>query len=141
MHTLLLLFINKHLQQGLPIERVFSEICIVGRYHDLVDPCDILISHKTEYICSSFHKSISKVVSTLLLDRDCLLDINYGVHEFTPAVLVVRVIALFQFSVLSIYELCLAMLFLLFTIFLSFYIDLLLLVTSWYSLNSFYIQI
>jgi hypothetical protein len=66
---------------------------------------------------------------------DCLLDINYGAHEFSPAVLVVRVIALFQFSVLSIYELCLAMLFLLFTIFLSFYIDLLLLVTSWYSLS------
>ena len=80
-------------------------------------------SHRRPNICSSFHKIISKVVSTLLLDRDCLLDINYGVHEFTPAVLVVRVIALFQFSVLSIYKLCLAMLFLLFTIFLSFYID------------------
>ena len=98
-------------------------------------------SHRRPNICSSFLKIILKVVLTLLLDWDCLLDIDYGVHEFTPDVLVVRVIALFQFSGLSFYELCLAMLFLFFTIVLSFYIDLLLLVTSWYSLNSFYIQI
>ena len=48
-------------------------------------------SHRRPNICSSFHKIISKVVSTLLLDWDCLLDIDYGAHDFTPDVLVVRV--------------------------------------------------
>jgi hypothetical protein len=46
----LLLFINKQLKHGFRIERVFSEICIVGRYHDLVDPCEILIPQKSEYM-------------------------------------------------------------------------------------------
>jgi hypothetical protein len=48
-------------------------------------------SHRRPNICSSFHKIISKVVLTLLLDWDCLLDIDYGAHDFTPDVLVVHV--------------------------------------------------
>jgi hypothetical protein len=49
-------------------------------------------SHRIPNICSSFHRIISKVVSTLLLDWDCLIDIDYGAHDFTPDVLVVRVV-------------------------------------------------
>ena len=49
-------------------------------------------SHRRPNICSSFYNIISKVISTLLLDWDCLLDIGYWVHEITPDVLVVRVI-------------------------------------------------
>ena len=48
-------------------------------------------SHRRPNICSSFHKIISKVVLTLLLDWNCLLDIDYGAHDFTPDVLVVHV--------------------------------------------------
>ena len=94
MYTFLLLFINNHIQQRFRIERMFFFWKIV-----LLPLRFQYWFHRRSNICSLFHKIISKVVSTLLLDWDCLLDIDYGAHEFTSDVLVVCVVC--SFSVFS----------------------------------------
>jgi hypothetical protein len=97
MYTFLLLFINNHTQQGIRIERgIFfgGGNCITAT--SIWSIHTKYWFHRTSNICSLFHKIISKVISTLLRDWDCLLDIDYGAHEFTSDVLVVRVVCSFS---------------------------------------------
>ena len=98
MYTFLLLFINNHTQQGFRIERVIflggGEIVLLPlRFGRSIRNIDFT-EHRIYVLF--FIKLSQTLISTLLRDWDCLLDIDYGAHEFTSDVLVVRVVCSFS---------------------------------------------